>query len=178
MNNTTSSSYNGSNYYKRFSLYDSSKSGSNKYFSLYTNSWRSEPWGTQASDISGTDTTTQLTWPQVWNLMSVNWFADNIIYKVYGSTSTRNSWRTSASSAVATSYVQSSKDTYTNNICTAAKSHGIKVFTIGFEAPTAGKTLLKNCASSPAHFYSVAGLDISTAFASIANSINKLRLTH
>ncbi|HQY44643.1 MAG TPA: pilus assembly protein TadG-related protein [Paracoccaceae bacterium] len=175
-NNTSNSAYNGSSYYKRYSLYDSTRS-SNKYFSFYTNTWRSEPWGTQATDISGTDTTVQLTWPEVWATMSVNWFADNLIFRAYGST-TRNSWRTSASNAVATSKIYSSKDSLTLNVCSAAKAKGVLVFTIGYEAPTAGQALLSNCASSTAHYYPASGPSIGNTFDKIANSINKLRLTH
>ncbi len=179
MSDTTNSSYTGSSWYKRFSLYDATRS-SNKYFSFYQNAWRSEPWGTQSGDISGTDATHQMTWPEVWATMSINWFADNLIYRAYGNSSTeRNKWRTSNSSAVASSFVgPSTKDSSVLSMCSAAKDKGVKIFTIGFEAPTVGQNLLKACASSPAHFYSVAGLNIKTAFASIANSINKLRLTH
>lgn len=176
-NNTASSSYTGSNFYKRFSLFDSARSG-NKYYSFYHSAWRSAPWGSVAADISGTDTTVQLTWPEVWNMMSVNWFADNIIYGAYNNSSTRNSWRTSASNAVATSSVYSNKDSLTLGVCSAAKANGVKVFTIGFDAPTAGQNLLKSCASSPAHYYLTSGSNITKVFASIANSINKLRLTH
>lgn len=176
VNNTSSSSYTGSNYYKRFSLFDAGRSG-NKYYSFYHSSWRSEPWGTQATDISGTDTTVQLTWPEVWSMMSVNWFADNLISRAYGS-SVRNTWRTSASNAVATSYVQSAKDSQTLSVCSAAKTQGIMVFTIGFEAPTAGQNLLRSCASSTAHYYLAVGSNIGNTFSKIANSINKLRLTH
>ena len=175
--NTSNSAYTGSSYYKRFSLYDASRS-SNKYFSFYTNSWRSEPWGTQPTDITGTDTTVQLTWPEVWAEMSVNWFADNIIYKAYGSSSMRNSWRTSASNAVATSSVYSVKDSQTLSLCSAAKAKGVAVYTIGFDAPVGGQSLLLSCASKPANYYLTSGSNITTVFSSIANSINKLRLTH
>ena len=177
-NNTSNSSYNGSSWYKRFSWYDPTRS-SNKYYSLYTGSWRSEPWGTQSGDISGSDTTVQLTWPEVWKMMSHNWLADNIVYRVYGSTTTRNKWRAGYSSSITTSYVSSApKDTYTLNMCGAAKDKGIKIYTIAFEAPTDGQDLLKQCASSPAHYYLTSGSNITHVFSAIANSINKLRLTH
>jgi hypothetical protein len=177
MSNTANSGYSGSSYYKRFSLYDASRSG-NKYFSFYTNSWRSEPWGTQPTDISGTDATVQLTWPEVWSTMSVNWFADNLIYRAYGSSSVRNSWRTSATNAVATSKIASAKDDQTLDVCSAAKAKGVAVYTIGFDAPVNGQNLLLACASKPANYYLTSGSNITTVFASIANSINKLRLTH
>jgi len=71
----------------------------------------------------------------------------------------------------------STKNSRTNNICDAAKGAGIIVYTIGFEAPSGGQTVLRDCASSEAHFFDVDGLEISDAFASIATSIRQLRLT-
>ena len=69
------------------------------------------------------------------------------------------------------------KDARTKAICDAAKAEGIIVFTIGFEAPLSGLAVLRDCASSDSHFFDVNGLEISDAFASIASSIRKLRLT-
>lgn len=75
-------------------------------------------------------------------------------------------------------YVGSStKDNRTSDICDAAKNANIIVFTIGFEAPSHGDNVLEDCASSPAHFFDVQGLQIDEAFSSIASSIRKLRLT-
>lgn len=75
-------------------------------------------------------------------------------------------------------YVGSStKDNRTSDICDAAKDANIIVFTIGFEAPSHGDDVLEDCASSPAHFFDVQGLQIDQAFSSIASSIRKLRLT-
>ena len=65
-----------------------------------------------------------MTWPQVWALMSVNYFADNIISPVYGSTE-RNKWRTGTTTK-ATTYIDSQKDTQTLAICSAAKANNIK----------------------------------------------------
>jgi len=72
---------------------------------------------------------------------------------------------------------RSTKDARTRAICDAAKAQGITVYTIGFEAPSSGQAVLKDCASSPAHYQDVNGLEISEAFRSIANSIRTLRLT-
>ena len=160
---------------KRYSLWDQSRG---KYWIFATSAWRTTAWGSNPTDIptDNSDQALNLSWPDVWALMSVNYFADNIIGPVYGSTE-RNKWRTGTTTK-ATTYIDSQKDSQTLAICSAAKANNIKVYTIGFEAPTAGQTLLKSCASSPSQFYSVAGLDIKKAFSSIASSINKLRLTH
>jgi Flp pilus assembly protein TadG len=69
------------------------------------------------------------------------------------------------------------KNSRTKAICDAAKARNIIVFTIGFEAPSDGQAVLRDCASSIAHYFDVDGLEIADAFASIASSIRKLRLT-
>lgn len=61
-------------------------------------------------------------------------------------------------------------------MCDVAHAQGITVFTISFEAPTRGREVMQYCASSDAHYYDVEGIDISNAFASIAQTINQLRL--
>jgi Flp pilus assembly protein TadG len=78
-------------------------------------------------------------------------------------------------------YTQSSsRATNVNNfyaICNLAKGRQITVFTIAFEAPTNAKTEMRTCATSVGHYYDVSGLQIQSAFRSIANQIANLRLT-
>lgn len=62
-------------------------------------------------------------------------------------------------------------------ICQGARDAGIIVFTIGFEAPQRGLDAMLDCASSPAHYFDVEGVEISQAFDSIARTITQLRLT-
>ena len=71
----------------------------------------------------------------------------------------------------------SSKDDRLSDVCTAAKTEGIIVFTIGFEVTDHSAGVMRSCASTPQHFYRVDGLDIDYAFASIKNQINQLKLT-
>ena len=71
----------------------------------------------------------------------------------------------------------SSKNTRTDAICDAAKDEDVVIFTIGFEAPEAGQTVLENCASSAAHYFDVDGLEIQDAFSAIASAIAQLKLT-
>ncbi|MGC1487887.1 MAG: VWA domain-containing protein, partial [Albidovulum sp.] len=160
------SSYSGLDQY---SFYDPNRTSSSKYYSMRTDSWRTAPYGSNPQ---------RMTWPEVWEAMSLRYVADYIIYPIYGSTE-RNRWRAGYSSSKTSSYVSSQKNSQTLAACSAAKAHkNVKIFTIGFEAPSAARTLLKSCASSQAHYYDAAGVDITTAFSSIASSINKLRLTH
>jgi hypothetical protein len=57
------------------------------------------------------------------------------------------------------------------------KADRITVFTIAFFAPTEAQTLMRNCASSPAHYFQIQSLNIDSAFQAIAKTINQLRLT-
>lgn len=75
------------------------------------------------------------------------------------------------------SVASSTKNNRTDDICAEAKEAGVVVFTIGFEAPDNGQTVLKNCASSISHYFDVDGLEIADAFTAIAHEITQLRLT-
>lgn len=72
--------------------------------------------------------------------------------------------------------VPTEADQRTRQICNLARQQGIVVFAISLEAPANGETLLRNCATSDAHFYQVQSADIGIAFASIAGAIGQLRL--
>jgi len=71
----------------------------------------------------------------------------------------------------------SSADARLSSVCSAARDNDITIFAIGFEAPTAGQNAMSDCASSPAHYFAVEGLEIGDAFRQIARTINQLRLT-
>lgn len=72
-----------------------------------------------------------------------------------------------------------------NDTCTAMKAKDsatgkekVIVYTIGFQAPTAAKTALRNCASDPNKFYDASDEDkLRIAFRAIASELNNLRLT-
>lgn len=68
-------------------------------------------------------------------------------------------------------------DARLSSVCQRARDEDITIFAIGFEAPAAGQAAMRDCASSPAHYFAVSGLEISDAFRQIARTINQLRLT-
>lgn len=76
-----------------------------------------------------------------------------------------------------TKYTPSQGDTFLDQTCDAAKANGVVVWSIGFETGSHGSSVMRNCASSPAHFFEVEGTEIVDAFQSIARQINQLRLT-
>jgi hypothetical protein len=61
-------------------------------------------------------------------------------------------------------------------LCDMARNNGVTVFTIAFEAPTAARQEMKNCASSAGNFYDVQGLEIDAAFKQISSTISRLKL--
>ena len=181
--------YNNSADSSAFSLYDASR---NEYYWTVDQGWHTQPYGSGATYQScsysyyygytcttktASGTAAQMSWPDVWENMSVNWFISNIVNRAYGSWTGQQwksnivHWQTAQGSA------SNSQDTQLLNVCSAAKNNYVTIYSIGFMASTAGKTVLKECATKPSYFYDVQSLDIATAFASIANSINKLRLT-
>ena len=90
-----------------------------------------------------------------------------------GSSSTYYDWYYDPRSSVSPTM----KNNRLDDICNATKDAGIIVFAIGFEVTDSSAAVMRNCASTPSHFYRVEGLDIEYAFASIANKINQLKLT-
>lgn len=114
-----------------------------------------------------------LTYGDLWAYTSMKSMVNQLYKPWMGSTAAYNDWYYAVRN-----YVNSStKNSRTQAICNAAKAQGAIVFTIGFEAPSGGQAVLRDCASSVSHFFDVQGLQISDAFESIASSIRKLRLT-
>lgn len=169
-----------------YSVWDATR---NQYYLISKSMWRNEAWGDGSiTSCSGSICTTTadpgdavpLTWQEVWDRMSINFVADRLIARPYGTT-VRNQWRSGGNTVVSRmgpTTTPLDKDDLTRNICTASKNQGVTIFAIGFEAPTNGVNMLRSCASSPANYYNAAGTNISTAFSAIASSINKLRLTN
>jgi Flp pilus assembly protein TadG len=74
-------------------------------------------------------------------------------------------------------YDPATGDRLTADICNIAKERGIVIWSIGFEVDDHGANVMRDCASSPSHFFRVEGIEIRDAFESIARQINQLRLT-
>lgn len=70
-------------------------------------------------------------------------------------------------------------DKQQKKMCDVLKQNdsNVLIFTIAFEAPSHAAKVMKSCATSSGHHYDVKGLDIVSAFRSIASQINHLKLT-
>lgn len=62
--------------------------------------------------------------------------------------------------------------------CAAMKAQGIRVYAVGFQAPSAALDTLRSCASTAASFFDAAdGEQLRRAFRAIATELNNLRLS-
>ncbi|MFC6637600.1 Tad domain-containing protein [Sulfitobacter sediminilitoris] len=100
-----------------------------------------------------------------WSNYPLNWYLSH-----YVRSSDRSNWKYSK-------YSPSKADSLLSNICDAAKNKNIIIWSIGFEVTDHGANVMRDCASSPSHFFRVEGVEITDAFSSIARQINQLRLT-
>ncbi|PIE13683.1 MAG: hypothetical protein CSA70_04570 [Rhodobacterales bacterium] len=155
----------------RYSLYIGSRAGNNKYFWPNNNSWNDHPYG-QGSSESGS--AVRLTYPQLWHKISM---ASNARYNYTNAIGSSAAWNTWYYGTYDTQLNGGVKDSRLQSICQAAKDNGVVIYAIGFEATTHGENELRDCASSPSHFFDVDGLEIADAFSAIASSISQLRLT-
>ncbi|MFT6089375.1 pilus assembly protein TadG-related protein [Sulfitobacter sp.] len=105
-----------------------------------------------------------------WDLYNLNWYLSR--YVNYRDRSDFY-WR---------KYDRSIGNSLLSDICSAAKAKHIVIWTIGFEVDDDpndkddGADVMRNCASSPSHFFDVDGIELSEAFRAIARQINQLRL--
>ncbi|SPJ30813.1 TadE/TadG family type IV pilus assembly protein [Falsiruegeria mediterranea] len=177
---------------EKYSVY---RPSTNRYYWPHDSSWQDHPYGngtTTEWECTGTiyygncyygswvqetveepGTAERLAYPQLWEQTSLQYNLSRHYYPWMNDSDARDEWYYGVRSYVGSS----TKDNRTQEICDAAKAQNVIVYTIGFEAPSRGLSVLKACASSDSHFYDVDGLEISDAFASIASSIRKLRLT-
>lgn len=76
-------------------------------------------------------------------------------------------------------YGQNQQDQNTLAVCTELKARDILVYTIAFQAPSGGASLMQACASSPNHYFNADVSQIMSVFEGIGSSIQTqaLRLT-
>lgn len=99
-----------------------------------------------------------------WSIYPLGWYLNNYVYS-----NSHSSWRY-------TKYTSGQANTMLSNICAAARAENIVIWSIGFEVSNNGADVMRDCASSPSHFFRVEGVEISKAFSAIARQINQLRL--
>ncbi|WP_168219871.1 pilus assembly protein TadG-related protein [Pseudotabrizicola formosa] len=146
----------------RYSVYHN-QPGSNDFYYPHNNSWNSQPY-------DGSNAVRQ-TWPQMWERVRLTWVAYQLYARPLGTNYSAqvNAMRTQTPISTMNNQLQA--------VCDLASARDVLVYGIAFEAPTNGRTAIANCASSPAHYFNARGLEIRTAFRSIATNISQLKLT-
>lgn len=144
---------------------------------------KSSNWAANPFNNSDSSKWKQLTWPEVWTY-TVPDFVEKYLYAAASGQSS-STWQKNIESQIDKTTTNitggKSKDARLAAICKAAKDKNIVVFGIGFAdsatTPVSGKAQIQACATSSAYYYDVSGLQIQTAFRSIASQISTLRLT-
>lgn len=151
-------------------LYYYSPGRTKPYYRLYDKTWYSTPSGTIYP----------ITWETIWSKnytlqYVINTFLYNPLRAIDSTVTTSGIYN---DMSVQSEFSQ--KDAALLKLCEVAKNdqHGIYVFTVAVNAPTAGKTILRQCATSEGYAYDVNAEDLTDAFSSIASAINALRLTN
>lgn len=133
-------------------------------------------WSQQCTSETRNDAR-QLDWPELFNRTQMYWAARQIFAPANGGTNTQqNNYAHNLTMSWQDRVQMSTKDQRLQHICTAAREAGITVFSVAFEADTGGINGLRQCATTPSHFFDVEGVEISEAFRAIATHIRQLRL--
>jgi len=156
------------------------------YVPTATTKWQSRPWnGTTplstdcyvplASPLLAVGAVPR-TWPEVWKSMGLQYVAKTFYSTPLGTSVNTyiDLFRSKTDNTTGDTPVM---DAQLQTACTQAKTSGVIVYGIAFEAPTNGQTQIRNCATSAAHYFVANGSQIGTAFSAIANNISQLRLT-
>ncbi|MFU1476271.1 hypothetical protein ACM25N_00585 [Roseovarius sp. C7] len=140
----------------------------NRYYNTEEGEWLSTSDWNDLQNSTEFVGMSRLTWEQAWGFITPDYYGD-----VTGDYSAFYDY------AYYDRLEGSDKDTRMKSSCTATKTQGVVVFSIGFEIDKGGtaEQVLKNCASSENHYFRAEGLSISDAFSAIASNVVNLRLT-
>lgn len=142
--------------------------GDNRYYNTEEGEWLSSSEWSDLQSSSEFVSMDRLTWEEAWGFITPDYYGD-----VTGDYSAFNDY------AYYDRLNGSEKDTRMKASCTATKTQGVVVFSIGFEISQGGtaEQVLKNCASSENHYFRAEGININDAFSAIASNVVNLRLT-
>ena len=158
-----------------YSIFYATKAAPNQYYVPHLNTWQAKAW----TNAGSTGTATPQTWPEIWANMRLSFVAWQFYGRAVGGSdaAARTLAYDTQMSLFRSKTPTTNMDSQLQNVCGQAKTNGVIVYGIAFEAPALGQTQIKNCSTSAAHYYNASGLQIRTAFRSIASNISQLRLT-
>jgi len=152
-------------------IYSVYRASTNEYYWPDLSRWEDHPFGTgtyikcgwwSCSTVNEVGNgAVQVDYPQLWAQKPWNWYSQFSWLDYPGN---RNG--------------ESEKNAHLSDICTAAKTDGMTIFTIGFDTSETEETVLRNCATKPSYHFDANGLDLAAAFAEIARQVSKLQLVN
>ncbi len=160
----------------RYSVHISSRNDDEDYWistgqpDEWNGYWAAEPYSTVDEE------SVALSWPYLWATYTGNYIAERYLYIPANQASDFGLYNTIRNNGDELYAGRTQADANLLAICNAANAQDILVFAIGFEAPPGGQAVMESCATSPAQYYDVQGIEISDAFDSIARTINALKL--
>jgi Flp pilus assembly protein TadG len=166
------------NYSIRFTTGRPGSAGTREYWVPHRSEWRALPW----TDTSNTGATTlaasPMQWQAVWGEVRLQWVVWQLYARALGTNdSQRNTQYWNWLGQFRQQTPTADMNSQLQQVCSKAKQNGVTVYGIAFEAPSGGQSQISQCASSSAHYFNAAGLQIRTAFRAIASNISQLRLT-
>ncbi|MCP5086260.1 MAG: hypothetical protein GY952_05600 [Rhodobacteraceae bacterium] len=143
------------------------KSSNNTFYDTDESDWiSSSEFADLPTTLTGWESTTQMAWEDAWGHMAAEWYSDKV-----------NDWTAYNDLKTGTARNSSEADVVMQDACDASEAAGIVVYAIGFETSESTSAKLEACASTSSHYYDAEGTQISSVFAAIASSIQKLKLT-
>ncbi len=155
-----------------YSILHPSRPAPNQYWVPHLGQWRSAPF----DGGSGVD---RMSWEGIWANQRQAWVAWQLYARALGTSNTTRDTVYNNTMTMFRSQFESvaNMNAQLQQSCNQAKTNGVIVYGIAFEAPANGQTQISRCASSPAHYFDAQGLEIQTAFRTIASNISQLKLT-
>ena len=157
----------------QYSVYQPSHTGTSKYFVPHLGTWQASAWTNNATPAVQQD------WKNVWANLKLSYVAWQFYGRALGTTSTsRNAAYNAALNDMRATYAEvATMNAQLQTSCAQAKDRKVIVYGIAFEAPSNGQAQISACASSPSHYYNAQGMEIQSAFRSIASNLTQLKLT-
>lgn len=158
-----------------YSMFHASRAGADKFWVPHLGVWQATPW----SNATNTGVAVQQNWEQIWSNLKMSYVSWQFYARALGtSTATRNTiYNDMNNSFQAIVASVPTMDAQLQQSCGLAKAQNVIVYGIAFEAPAVGQAQISECSTSPSHYYNANGLEIASAFRSIANNITQLKLT-
>ncbi|MBC7479779.1 MAG: hypothetical protein H7317_17095 [Pseudorhodobacter sp.] len=139
--------------------------GANRFYVPQTGTWQATPWNGGVEQG----------WQDIWKQLKLSYVVQQFYTRPYGIT-----YNTQRDAMVKWYASRTDMDASLNQTCDFVKGQGVTVYGIAFEAPPVGQTAIRNCSTDPvhgSHYFAADGLQIQTAFRTIAANLSMLKLT-